>query len=425
VAVTRVVIIGGGFGGLYAARGLRRAPVEITLVDRRNHHLFQPLLYQVATATLNPSDIAVAIRSVLKRQKNVRVLLAEARAVQLARRRVILDTGELTYDYLIVATGATHSYFGHDEWARFAPGLKSIEDALEIRRRILFAYEMAERDADPARRAEWQTFVIIGGGPTGVELAGAIAEIARHALVGEFRSIDPARSRIVLVEGLPRVLPSYPEILSERAARRLARLGVEVRTGSRVTRLEEASVCLGEERIPARTAIWAAGVAASPLARSLGVPLDRVGRVLVRPDLTIPGRDEVFVIGDLAALEQDGRPVPGVSPAAMQEAWHVARNIERALRGQPYAPFRYFDKGSFAVIGRGAAVGSILNRFNVWGLLAWLAWLFIHLYFLIGFRNRILVLIDWAYSYIAFRRGVRLITGETFAGRDQIGERSD
>jgi NADH:ubiquinone reductase (H+-translocating) len=412
--MTRVVIIGGGFGGLYAAQALRRAPVEVTLVDRRNHHLFQPLLYQVATATLNPSDIAIAIRSVLRRQKNARVLLAEARAVDPARRTVALDEGELPYDYLIVATGAAHSYFGHDEWARFAPGLKSIEDALHIRRRILLAFEMAERDTDPARRAEWQTFVIIGGGPTGVELAGAIAEIARRALIGDFRSIDPARSRIVLVEGLPRVLPSYPEVLSESAARRLARLGVEVRTGARVTRLEETAVCLGEERIPARTAIWAAGVAASPLARSLGVPLDRVGRVRVRPDLTIPGRADVFVIGDLAALEHDGGLVPGVSPAAMQEAGHAARNIERALQARPYTPFRYFDKGSFAVIGRGAAVGSILNRINVTGVLAWLAWLFIHLYFLIGFRNRILVLIDWAYSYLTFRRGARLITGEIF-----------
>ena len=410
----QVVIVGGGFGGLYAARALARAPVEITLIDRRNHHLFQPLLYQVATATLNPGDIALPIRSILRRQKNARVLLGEATDVDVPRRRVLLEDGSaLPYDFLILATGATHSYFGHDAWARVAPGLKSLEDAIEIRRRIFLAYEAAERESDPIERRAQMTFLIVGAGPTGVELAGALAEIAHQCLPGDFRSIDPRETRILLVEGLARVLPTYPESLSEKARRRLERLEVEVRTGALVTEMDERGVRLGDERIEARTMIWAAGVAASPLARSLGVPLDRAGRVLVRPDLTIPGRDDVFVIGDLAALEQEGQLVPGVSPAAMQEARHAAESIRRALRGEPYRPFRYFDKGSFAVIGRGAAVGVALKRLRLAGLLAWLAWLFIHIYFLIGFRNRLLVLFDWTYSYLTFRRGVRLVIGDT------------
>ncbi len=409
----RVVIVGGGFGGLYAARALAREPVEITLVDRRNHHLFQPLLYQVATATLNPSDIAVPIRSVLRRQKNVRVLLGEATRVDAAARRVHLDDGaDLPYDFLVLATGVTHSYFGKDTWAPAAPGLKSIEDALEIRRRVFLAFEAAERSTDPDERRAFMTFVIIGAGPTGVELAGALSEIARQSLRGEFRSIDPAQTRIVLVEGEPRVLPSYPEKLSRAAERRLVKLGIELRLGQRVTDIDLAGVEMGGERLAARTVLWAAGVAASPLGRSLGVPLDRAGRVVVQPDLSIPGHDEVFVVGDLAAITQDGKPVPGVSPAAIQSGRHVARTIKRALARRPRAPFRYFDKGSFAVIGRGAAVGRLLDRLPVTGLLAWLGWLFIHLYFLIGFRNRLLVMIDWAYSYLFFRRGARLITGE-------------
>jgi NADH:ubiquinone reductase (H+-translocating) len=411
-AAQRVVIIGGGFAGLYTAKGLRHAPVEVTVLDRRNHHLFQPLLYQVATATLNPSDIATPIRHILHRQKNTQVLLGEAASVDTAGRRVLLtDGGELRYDALVVATGATHSYFGHDEWEPIAPGLKSIEDALEVRKRVLLAFEAAERTADAAARAAWMTFVIVGAGPTGVELAGALTEIARHSLPGDFRTIDPREARVVLVEGLPRVLPGYAEALSAKAQRRLERLGVEVHTGTRVTNVEPAAVWLGDTRLPTRTAIWAAGVAASPLARSLGVPLDRAGRVLVRPDLSIPGHDEVFVVGDLAALETGGKPVPGVSPAAIQEGRHTARNIRRRLAGQPTQPFRYFDKGNFAVIGRGSAVGDLFGRAKLSGPLAWLAWLAIHLYFLIGFRNRLFVLIDWAYSYLIFRRGARLITG--------------
>jgi NADH:ubiquinone reductase (H+-translocating) len=411
-AAKRVVIIGGGFAGLYAAKGLKRAPVAVTVLDRRNHHLFQPLLYQVATATLNPSDIASPIRHILHRQRNTQVLLGEAASVDLAGKRVLLtDGGQLPYDTLVLATGATHSYFGHDEWEQVAPGLKSIEDALEVRKRVLLAFEAAERTTDPAERAAWMTFVIVGAGPTGVEMAGALIEIAKQSLPGEFRTIDPREAKVVLVEGLSRVLPGYAESLSAKAARRLSRLGVEIHTGTRVTNVEQGAVWLGEQRLPARTTIWAAGVAASPLARSLGVPLDRAGRVLVRPDLSIPGHDDVFVLGDLAALETEGKPVPGVSPAAIQEGRHTARNIRRQLAGQPPRPFRYFDKGNFAVIGRGSAVGDLFGRAKLSGLLAWLAWLAIHLYFLIGFRNRLFVLIDWAYSYLIFRRGARLITG--------------
>jgi NADH dehydrogenase len=410
--MARVVILGGGFGGLYAARALAREPVEVVLIDRRNHHLFQPLLYQVATATLNPSDIAVPIRGVLRKQKNARVLLGEADRIDARDRLVHLTDGaKIPYDFLIVATGATHSYFGHDEWAKAAPGLKSIEDALDIRRRAFLAFEAAERISDPALRQAFLTFVVIGAGPTGVEMAGALAEIAHLSLPGDFRSVDPKQARVLLIEALPQVLPSYAPELSAKAAARLARLGVEVRTGTRVTDIDREGVSLGAERLTARTVIWAAGVAASPLARSLGVPLDRAGRVLVRPDLTIPGHDDVFVIGDLAALEQDGKLVPGVSPAAMQEARHAAANIRRRLESQPTRPFRYFDKGSFAVIGRGAAVGQTLGL-KMSGLIAWLAWIFIHLFFLIGFRNRFFVLIDWAYSYLLYKSGARLITGD-------------
>jgi NADH:quinone reductase (non-electrogenic) len=406
-----VVIVGGGFGGLYTARTLRRAPVHVTIVDRRNHHLFQPLLYQVATAALNPADIAAPIRSVFRGWPNVSVLLAEAVAVDLQTKTLVLADGTLSYDYLVLATGATHSYFGHEEWAPFAPGLKSIEDALEIRRRVLLAYEMAERERDPERRGEWLTFVIIGGGPTGVELAGALAEISRQALSREFQHIDPSHARIILIEGVARVLPSYPEDLSAKAQQQLERLGVDVRTGARVTGIDATGVTLGHERIPARTIVWAAGVAASPLAASVGAARDRAGRVRVDPTLAVPGHDDVFVIGDLAAVEQDGHLVPGVAPAAIQMGRHVARQIRRALAGQPRQPFRYRDKGSFATIGRGKAVGELVGGVKLSGFLAWVAWLAIHIFFLIGFRNRVLVLFQWAYSYVTFRRGARLITG--------------
>jgi NADH dehydrogenase len=406
-----VVIVGGGFGGLYTARALRRALVHVTIVDRRNHHLFQPLLYQVATAALNPADIAAPIRSVFRGWSNVSVLLAEAVAVDLQAKTLVLADGTLPYDYLILATGATHSYFGHEEWAPFAPGLKSIEDALAIRRRVLLAYEMAERERDPERRGEWLTFVIIGGGPTGVELAGALAEISRQALSREFQHIDPSHARIILIEGVARVLPSYPEDLSAKAQQQLERLGVDVRTGARVTGIDATGVTLGHERIPARTIVWAAGVAASPLAASVGAARDRAGRVRVDPTLAVPGHDDVFVIGDLAAVEQDGHLVPGVAPAAIQMGRHVARQIRRALAGQPRQPFRYRDKGSFATIGRGKAVGELVGGVKLSGFLAWVAWLAIHIFFLIGFRNRVLVLFQWAYSYVTFRRGARLITG--------------
>jgi NADH dehydrogenase len=406
-----VVVVGGGFGGLYAAKALRGAAVHLTIVDRRNHHLFQPLLYQVATAALNPADIASPIRSVFRGWPNVSVILAAVTAVDLAKKTLVLGDGELAYDYLVLATGASHSYFGHDAWAPFAPGLKSVEDALEIRRRVLLAYEMAEREPDPARRREWMTFVIVGGGPTGVEMAGALAEISRQALSREFRRIDPTHARIILIEGESRVLPPYPEDLSAKARMQLERLGVDVWTGARVTGVDAAGVDLGPERIVARTVVWAAGVAASPLAKALGLPLDRAGRVPVDPELTIPGRDDVFVIGDLAAIQQDGRPVPGVAPAAIQMGRHAAANIRRAMDGQPLQPFRYRDKGSFATIGRGKAVGDLRGGWKLSGFPAWVAWLAIHLFFLIGFRNRVLVIVQWAYSYVTFRRGARLITG--------------
>lgn len=411
MAQPHVVIVGGGFGGLYAAKALARDPVRVTLVDRRNHHLFQPLLYQVATAGLNPGDIAAPIRHVLRRQRNTTVLLAEATAIDVAGRRLVLADGALEYDHLILAAGATHSYFGQDAWAAHAPGLKSIEDALEIRRRVFFAYERAERESDPSAQAAWLTFVVIGAGPTGVEMAGALAEIARHALSQEFRHIDPGRARVILLEGADAVLPPYPDPLRERAREQLQALGVEVRTGSRVTAIDEGGVTLAAERIASRTVVWAAGVQGAPIARSLGVPLDRAGRVRVQPDLTLPGHPELQVIGDLAFLEQDGQPVPGVCPAAIQQGRHAAENVRRALRGQPPAPFRYVDKGSFATIGRGAAVGDVYGRLRLSGVPAWLAWLGIHIFFLIGFRNRAVTLFQWAYSYFTWRRGVRLITG--------------
>lgn len=405
-----VVILGGGFAGLQAAKSLARAPVRITLVDRRNFHLFQPLLYQVATAALNPADIAAPIRGILRRQKNVDVVLGEVERVDVDAKQVVLVDGVLAYDYLLVATGATHSYFGRDEWAHVAPGLKTIEDALDIRRRVLFAYEAAERETDPERRRAWMTFVIVGAGPTGTEMAGALSEIARHALARDFRHIDPREARVVLVEGTDRVLPAYVPSLSQRARAQLERIGVEVHTGARVTAIDDSGVTIGDERIEARTVVWAAGVAGSPLARSLGAELDRAGRVRVRPDLSVPGHPEVFVAGDLAALEQNGKQVFGIAPAATQAGRHVARTIQRALRGESGEPFRYVDKGSLATIGRRAAVAD-LRGLRLWGFIAWVTWLFVHVLFLVGFRNRLLVVTQWAWSYFTYERGVRLITG--------------
>ena len=380
------------------------------VVDRRNHHLFQPLLYQVATAALSPSDIAAPIRRVLRHQANAEVVLAEATGIDLAARTVLLADGVIAYDYLILATGASHSYFGRDDWARYAPGLKSVEDALDIRRRILFAFEAAEREADPARRAAWLRFIVVGAGPTGVELAGALSEIARHALARDFRHIDPKQAHVILLEGTDQVLPSYDDGLSEKAREQLVRMAVDVRTGLMVTEIDDHGVSLGTERIEARTVLWAAGVVASPLAKTLGVPVDRAGRVMVEPDLTIPGHGEVYVIGDLAHVEQDGTLVPGVAPAAVQEARLAVANIVRTIENRPRLTFRYRDKGSLATIGRAAGVAD-LHVVKLSGWVAWVAWLFVHVFFLIGFRNRFIVLFGWAWSYFTYDRGARLITG--------------
>ena len=405
-----VLILGAGFAGLNAARRLRGAPVRVTLVDRQNHHLFQPLLYQVATGGLDASAIARPIRRILRHQQNAEVLLGEATRVDLERRVVQLTDGELGYDYLVVATGASHSYFGHDEWALLAPGLKTLDDALEIRRRILLAFERAEREPDPGAQAEWTTFVVIGAGPTGVELAGTLAEIVRSTLVHDFRHVHPECARVILLEALPRVLPPFPERLSHKARLQLERLGVLVRTGAMVSQIDAGGVVAGGERIGARTVLWAAGVAASPLARTLGVPLDRAGRVLVELDLSVPGRPEVMVAGDLAHVPRNGAMVPGVAQAAIQEGRHAALNVVSSLRGRPRAPFRYRDRGNLATIGRKAAVGQI-GRVQLSGQIAWLAWLAVHLVYLVGFRSRVLVLLDWAYSYLTYERGARLITG--------------
>jgi NADH dehydrogenase len=412
----RVVIVGGGFAGLAAARGLAHAPVDVTLLDHTNYHLFQPLLYQVATAGLSPAEIAYPIRRILRRQGNVRVLLAEAVAIDPVAKRVRLADGELPYDTLVLAAGAGHSYFGRDEWQAHAPGLKTLEDALEIRRRVLVAFEAAEREEGAEARRRWLTFVVVGGGPTGVEMAGTFAEIARHTLVRDFRRIDPRTARVVLVEGGPRVLPTYPPELSEKAKLQLEALGVEVRTGALVTAVDAGGIGIGEERVAARTVVWAAGVQASPLARSLGSPLDRAGRVRVEPGLTVPGQPDVFVIGDLASLDQDGRPVPGVAPAAIQMGRHAAANLVRALRGEPPAPFRYRDKGSLATIGRRSGV-AMFPRLWLSGPLAWLAWLGIHIFFLIGFRNRFVVLFTWAWAYLTYDRSARLIVGHPVVPR--------
>jgi NADH dehydrogenase len=403
------VIVGAGFGGLAAARALNRAPLRITLVDRANHHVFQPLLYEVATAALSPADISAPIRRILRRQNNVEVMLADATAIDPRARRVILADGEVAYDFLILATGVTHTYFGHDDWAGLAPGLKTLKDALEIRRRILIAFEIAERELDEDVRRAWMTFVIVGAGPTGVELAGTLAEVARQTLARDFRHIDTSLTRVVLVEAAPKVLGNFEDQLSSKAQEQLEKLGVEVRLGTPVSEITSAAVRLGEERITARTVIWAAGVAASPLACTLAVPLDRAGRVIVQPDLTIPGHEEVYVIGDLAHVDQDGKPVPGLAPAAMQEGRHAAMNLLRTLGRQPRLPFRYRDRGMLATVGRGAAVAHI-GPIRASGYLAWLLWLFVHIFFLIGFRNRLMVMFQWAWSYITFDRGARLIT---------------
>ncbi len=406
-----VAIVGGGFGGLYAARRLARYPVNVTLVDRHNYHLFQPLLYQVATAALSPGDIGEPIRAVLRRARNVRVLLGEAQSVDLGTHRVLLEDGELSYDYLILAAGARHSYFGHDEWEPNAPGLKTLDDALEIRRRILLAFEQAEREADPALRAALLTFVVVGGGPTGVELAGAIAEIARYTMAHDFRSIDPTHARILLLEGGTRILSTFPPDLSAAAVRDLRRLGVEVRTNAVVTHVTPEAVHVGEETIPAWTTLWAAGVTASPLGRSLGVPTDRLGRVVVEPDLTVPGHPDVFVVGDLAAFPtKDGKTLPGLAPVALQEGEAAADNIGRSIRGEPRAVFRYVDRGTMATIGRAAAIAEV-GRLKLSGFVAWLMWLFVHILWLIGFDNRVLVLFRWTWSYLTWERGARLITG--------------
>jgi NADH:ubiquinone reductase (H+-translocating) len=408
----RVVIVGAGFGGLVAARTLARAPVQITLIDRTNHHTFQPLLYQVATAGLSPGEIAAPIRWIFRKCRNVEVLLGEVLDVDLVRRVVNLPEADIPYDYLIVAAGATHAYFGHDEWEPLAPGLKTVEDAREIRRRVLLAFELAERKAIEGEPSTL-SFVVVGGGPTGVELAGTLAEITHHVLANEFRHIDPRQSKILLLEGGPRVLPAYPEDLSRSAEDQLRRLGVEVRTSTMVTGVEPGVVKLGDTRVPATVILWAAGVAASPLGRELGAPVDRAGRVLVNPDLSIPGHPEVFVIGDLAALkDENGKWLPGVAPVAMQEGRATARNIKREIAGESRRDFSYFDKGSLATIGRAAAVAQF-GKLHISGFIAWLSWLFVHIFFLIGFRNRIIVFIQWAWSYFTYDRGVRLITGDT------------
>jgi NADH:quinone reductase (non-electrogenic) len=418
-----VLIIGGGFGGLSAAKTLRNAPVDVTLLDRHNYHLFQPLLYQVATATLSPGDIAAPIRWIFRRSPNVRVLLGKVSTVDTKNRRIRLaDDGELAYDFLIVATGSSHTYFGHDEWARFAPGLKTLEDALEIRRRVLLAFECAERETDPVRRQDLLTFVLIGGGPTGVELAGTLAEIARQTLRHEFRSIDPSRARIILVEAGPTILPSFPEKLRDAARESLARLGVEVREGIAVTNVDAHGVMLGAERIVAGTILWTAGVAVSPLVTSLDVPLDRAGRVVVKADLSIPGNPDVFVVGDAAAFaDETGRQLPGVAQVAIQQATHAAKMIVNRLRGIPSTPFVFHDKGNMAIVGRGAAIADLgWIRFS--GFPAWLAWLFLHIVKLVGFRNRLIVLLEWAVAYMTFQRSARLITN---VNRSDRSERPD
>jgi len=422
-----IVVIGGGFGGLKAAESLAHLPVQITLVDRRNHHTFQPLLYQVATAGLSPAEIAAPIREILARHSNIEVLLGEVYGFDLARRVVKVHGFDLTYDYLVVAAGATHAYFGNDKWEVWAPGLKTVEDALEIRRRFLLTFELAERQAATEGRHQPVSFLVVGGGPTGVELAGTLAEIARGALADDFRNIDPKTTRIVLLEAGPSVLPSYPPDLRESAKRQLERLGVEVRLNSTVTEVREGDVRVGNETVPSSLTLWAAGVAASPLGQALGAPTDRNGRVLIEADLSIPGHREVFVIGDLASLMQSEGSLPGVAPVAMQQGRWVARQIAADLTGNARKPFRYLDKGSLATIGRAAAVAQF-GKVHISGFFAWLAWLFIHIFFLIGFRNRLIVMIQWAWSYVTYDRSARLITGRPssdIAQSEPVGQASE
>ncbi|MGH9326321.1 MAG: NAD(P)/FAD-dependent oxidoreductase [Terriglobia bacterium] len=408
----RVVIVGAGFGGLSAARALRRADVQVTVIDRRNHHLFQPLLYQVATAALSPGEIAEPIRVILRRQRNTRVLLGHVASINVREKKVILSDGDLDYDYLILAAGSESFYFGRQDWRCRAPGLKSLQDALEVRRRILLAFERAEREPEDVKRQGLLTFVIVGGGSTGVELAGAIAEISRRVMVRDFRSIDPREARIVLAEGGPRILPTYPQHLSAKAEIALEKRGVEVLRNSRVTAIGDDEVAIGDQRISTETVFWAAGVKASPLAQSLGVPLDSARRVPVEGDLSILGHPEVFVIGDLATLwDRVGQRVPGVAPAAAQEGRLAAENILRACRGKPSKTFRYFDKGSLATIGRAFAVAHF-GKIDLSGFPAWVTWLFVHIFFLIGFKNRISVMFDWAWAYLAEKREARLLIGD-------------
>jgi NADH dehydrogenase len=413
MATPHVIILGGGFAGLAAARALRKAPVRVTLVDRTNHHTFQPLLYQVATAGLAPSDITVPIRWRLRNQRNTTVLMAEVSRVDPGRRTVTLDDGdrELAYDYLIVATGARHAYFGHDDWERFAPGLKSIDDARNMRQRFLLAFEHAEKSLDPEEQRACLTFVVVGAGPTGVELAGSIPDIARRALRSDFRNIDTSTSRVLLVEAGPRLLATFPEDLSAAAQRDLEKLGVEVRLGTPVTTIDESAVWVGTERIPAKTVFWAAGNVASPLGRMLGGETDRAGRVKVDKDLSVPAHPEIFVAGDLCwTTREDGSPVPAVAPTANQTGAHAARMLLRSIEGRPRVPFRYFHKGDLATIGRHKAVAAF-GKLHLNGYFTWFLWLFVHLMYLVGFRNRVLVLLQWGWAYLTYQRGVRLIVG--------------
>lgn len=406
----RVVIIGGGFGGLYAARALKRALVDVTVIDRTNHHLFQPLLYQVATATLAPTHITAPIRWLLRKQRNTRVVLAEVMRIDIDARRVVCaDSTVFEYDYLIVATGSRHSYFGKSEWEKLAPGLKSVDDAIVIRQRFLLAFERAENTRDEAERRRLMTFVIVGGGPTGAELAGMMPLISRSALAGDFRNFDPRTARVILLEGGPRVLPTFKEKLSAIAQEELEELGVEVRTNAIVTRVERGAVWIGDEKIESDTIFWAAGNESSPLGTFLGAPLDRAGRVKVERDLSVPGHPEIFVVGDLADMHTDDKRVPGVATAAIQSGSHAARNIVRRVERRTTAPFRYRNKGDLATIGRHRAIAQF-PFFDVWGWPAWWFWLFLHIMYLAGFRNRLSVLIEWAISYFTYQRGARLIT---------------
>ncbi len=412
-AAKKVVVIGGGFAGLNTAKKLaqKSKDLDITILDRHNYHLFQPLLYQVAMAGLSPGEIAVPIRTVLAKYKNVRSILAEAKTIDLQKRQVVTDFGPVDYDYLVMACGAQHSYFGHEEWEPFAPGLKTLEQATEVRRRVLLAFEMAERESDPQKMRELLTFVIVGGGPTGVELAGALGEITRYTLSRDFRHIDPARTRVILIEAGGRILPSFDPELSQRATRDLENLGVTIWTNTRVTEIVPDGVTLGNEKIRSATVLWAAGVKPSPLNAALGVPLDRAGRVIIGPDLSIPGHPEVFVIGDQACFMQDGKPLPGLAPVAMQQGRAAARAILADVKGQARSQFKYTDKGQMATIGRSKAVAES-GKLRFGGTMAWLAWLLVHIYYLVGFKNRMIVLIQWFWAYATFRRGAQLIVNK-------------